>query len=209
MRRCGRGGYGGEVAGSIAITAYGTPRRPETRAVPPISTGPCGDPGVARSNHPAPERHRACSRRCRICDPRSGHGGAPAPDWTPRRAMAAQMWIHCNVDERRIVHRRRVSSPALTRIFQRFAKRGRGVDGAPQRGKDSRIRGRSRKSANFSGQAGTPVYGTRICPPDPDTARGPAGRLRTGKLRESCLGARASCGTALRCLTPGPTTPPP
>ena len=110
MRRYGCGGNGGEVRGSVVISSSRTRDRRETRVVPPTLTRPRGDPGVARTDHPAPERHRACSRRRRICNPRSGGGGASAPDRLPNRAMAAQVRIHSDVDERCVVHRRRVSS---------------------------------------------------------------------------------------------------
>ena len=147
MCRCRRGGCRGEVPGSVAVTAFGTPKRLEAEADLPTSTRLSGDPGVARSNHAAPERHCACRRRRRVRDPRSGRGGAPAPDWTPHCALAAQMRIHRNVDERRIVHRRRVSSREIFGLNGHSGLRHANSPSGPGRGCGTRRKTSDRQAA--------------------------------------------------------------
>ena len=196
MRRCG---HGGEVRDGVAISASGTPNRRGTRVAPPTSTGPCGDPGVARSDHPASERRCACSRRRRICGPRSGRGCAQTRDWSPRRAMAAQVWIHCDVDQRRIVHRRRVSSTGIggeTDLRLGDASSGAGP-GLRTRHRESSIR----QAGVVSRRVGVVRYAVSPAPPGAD---GAAAMTLWGTVRRSLASAGGAGG---RCVRSSPQMP--
>ena len=119
MKSFGGGGAQSELVEAIApprLTASpcGTPpsdpaavNRWGRQARPP---GGSHDPGMARAARATSEHHRPRGCRRGPRDSRDGRGGEPAPHRAARGAVAAALRIRRDVDERRAVHRRGVSS---------------------------------------------------------------------------------------------------